>query len=47
MKLEPVVIRADLIAAGDQLGWKDFTKAAMPAACGQDMEVPDMKLYPA
>lgn len=41
----PVVMMADLIAAGDQSGWNDLTYAATPAACGQDMEVPDAILY--
>ena len=41
----PVVIIADLMAEGDQSGWNDLTYAATPAACGQDMDVPDIILY--
>ena len=41
----PVVIRADLIAAGDHVGWNDLTYAAAPVAWGQDMDVPDIMLY--
>ena len=41
----PVVMRADLIAAGDQEGKKDLIYAATAVACGQDIEVPDLMLY--
>ena len=37
----PVVIRADLMAEGDQSGWNVLTYAAAPLTWGQDMEVPD------
>ena len=40
----PVVMMADLIEAGDQFGWNDFTYAAAPLTCGHDMEVPDMNV---
>lgn len=40
----PVVIRAERIAAGDHVGWNDFTYAAAPETCGQDIEVPEMML---
>ena len=36
----PVVIRADLIAIGDQLGWSSLNNAARPATWGLDMDVP-------
>lgn len=35
---------ADLMAAGDQRGWKDFRYAATPATCGHAMEVPDISV---
>ncbi|KAI4330443.1 hypothetical protein MLD38_028733 [Melastoma candidum] len=35
---------ADFTAEGDQVGWTDFIKAAMPVMCGQDMEVPERML---
>ncbi|KAL5991676.1 hypothetical protein ACLOJK_012585 [Asimina triloba] len=38
-------MRADLMAAGDQSGWKDFTYAAAPVAWGHAMDVPDKMLY--
>lgn len=41
----PVVIRADLMAAGDHPGWNDLTYAATAVAWGQAMDVPDMMLY--
>src|SRR5512139_2168985 len=46
---EAVVINADLIAAGDQVGYFCFKSAARPAMCGLDMEVPlrKSKLRPA
>lgn len=40
----PVVTRADFIAAGDQFGCTDLRRAAIPATCGQDMEVPESKV---
>lgn len=42
---EAVVIRADLMAAGDHVGLKDFTYAAAPEAWGHDIDVPKMMLY--
>jgi len=36
----PVVISADLIIIGDHVGWRSFSRAAMPATCGLDIEVP-------
>lgn len=38
---EPVVMRADLMAAGDQLGWADLMRATIPEMWGHDIEVPD------
>ena len=38
---QPVVISADLIAAGLHVGWIALRRATMPDICGQDMEVPD------
>lgn len=38
-------MRADLIAAGLQLGYAAFNKTAAPATCGVDIEVPDRMLY--
>lgn len=43
---QPVVTRADLMAAGDQSRCKDFMSAAIPATWGQDIEVPDSSAYP-
>ena len=43
----PVVMRADMIIAGDQPGWKDLTYAVAPVACGHAMDVPEMTLYAA
>ena len=41
----PVVMIADLIAAGLQSGWRALRSPAMPATCGHDsMEVPDSAL---
>ena len=40
----PVVISADLIIAGDQLGWNDLTYPAAPDTCGQDIDVPEIIL---
>jgi len=36
---------ADLIAAGLQLGWSVLINPAVPATCGQDIEVPCITLY--
>ena len=33
-------MRADLIAIGDQSGWASLRRAARPATCGLDIEVP-------
>ena len=41
----PVVIIADLMAALLQLGCMAFRSAATAATWGQDMEVPEAKLY--
>ena len=43
--LIPLVIKADMIIAGDQSWWKDLTYAAAPLACGHAMDVPDSMLY--
>ena len=43
--LLPVVIRDDLTAAGDHVGWNDLTYAAAAEACGQDIDVPEIILY--
>lgn len=40
----PVVMIADLTAAGLQLGWRDFTSPTRPATWGHDIEVPDIIL---
>ena len=40
----PVVMRADLIAAGDHVGWNDLIYAAAAVACGQDIDVPETML---
>jgi hypothetical protein len=37
------VMRADLISDGSQVGCSCFMRRAMPAICGEDIEVPDMK----
>lgn len=39
--LLPVVIRAERIAAGDHVGWKDLRYAAAPDTCGHAIGVPD------
>lgn len=41
---EPVVIMADLITEGLQPGCIALRRPAMPAICGQDIEVPDSEL---
>jgi len=38
-------MRADMIIAGDQSGWKDLMYAATPVAWGHAMDVPEMMLY--
>lgn len=42
----PVVTKADLMAAGDQVGCLDLMSAAIPATWGQDIEVPDKNMNP-
>jgi hypothetical protein len=37
----PVVMIADLIAAGLQSGWRVLRSPTAPATCGQDIDVPD------
>lgn len=41
----PVVMRADWIAAGDQVGWNVLTYTAAAVTCGQDIDVPEIILY--
>ena len=41
----PVVMRADMIIAGDQSRWNDLTYAAALLACGHAMDVPESMLY--
>ena len=38
-----VVIMADFTAAGDHVGYLPSINAPMPAACGDAIDVPDMK----
>ena len=38
-----MVINADLMAAGLQVGWRCLSSAATPATCGEAIEVPDRK----
>lgn len=45
VKYIPVVIRADRMAAGDQLGWADLIRATTPETWGHDMDVPDWKFH--
>lgn len=45
MRLLPVVIKDDLIAAGDHVGWNDLTYVAAAEACGQAIDVPVIMLY--
>lgn len=40
----PLVMIADLIAAGDHEGWTALIKAAIPVTCGQAIEVPERML---
>lgn len=40
----PVVMIADLIAAGLQEGWRVLRRPATPETCGHDIEVPDIEL---
>lgn len=42
----PVVMMADLIAAGLHLGFQALIVAATPVTCGQAMEVPETMLNP-
>lgn len=39
----PVVIKADLMTAGNQSGWADFRRAVTPDTWGHDIDVPDWK----
>jgi len=41
----PVVIIADLIAAGLHLGWSVLRRPTMPDTWGHAIEVPDKDLY--
>ena len=41
-----LVINADLIAAGDQVGLACLSRAAAPATCGLDIEVPEIMVAP-
>src|SRR4051812_28620481 len=41
--VDAVVISADLMAIGENFGRACFSRAATPATCGLDMEVPEMK----
>jgi len=45
-KQEPVVTKADLIAAGDQLGCRDFKRAIIPETTGVDIDVPERSPNP-
>jgi hypothetical protein len=38
-------MRADLTAAGDQVGCTDLMTAAMPETCGHDMDVPESMFH--
>ena len=40
-KQEPVVTKADLIAAGDHLGCRDFRRTMIPETTGVDIDVPE------
>ena len=40
----PVVMRADLMAAGDHEGWNVLTYTAAAVACGHDIDVPEIIL---
>ena len=42
----PVVVSADLIAGGDQLGWSDLSSPTIPATWGHAIEVPLSKAKP-
>lgn len=42
----PVVIMADLMAAGDQVGWSDLRRATMAEIWGVAMEVPVCMVKP-
>lgn len=37
---------ADLMAAGDQVGWRAFRSATMPETWGVAIEVPECITYP-
>lgn len=45
-KYAPVVTRADLMAAGDQEGWRALRRATMLEICGVAIEVPENIAYP-
>jgi hypothetical protein len=38
-----VVISADLISDGSHVGWAAFSRAPMPAMCGDAMDVPEIR----
>lgn len=40
----PVIMNADLMAAGDQCGCRDLSNATTPNTAEQDIEVPDIKV---
>ena len=40
----PVVMMADLMAAGLHSGWSVRRRPTMPETCGHDMDVPDSEL---
>lgn len=46
MKKEPVVTKADLIAAGDQSGCRHLRRAVIPATTGVDIDVPESSPNP-
>lgn len=46
LEWEPVVTRADRIAAGDQSGRDCLISPTIPDTTGVDIDVPDMNLYP-
>jgi len=41
----PVVMRADLMADGDQFGCADLIRATAPDTWGHDIDVPDWKFH--
>src|SRR4029079_2933222 len=38
--LKEVIIRADFTSSGSQVGWAARNRAALPAKCGEDIDVP-------